>query len=125
MTSTKKGNKIECTIWSGAMRGIRVGTPSNYDHFDSDYPNILIEVEGEVGMAQLSSTFWGRCPEIRVIKNLDGENILSAWIRKHGLLPPSTSLEQKGAKDIVILEVLEPYQKYKLYRKKPEADSCE
>ncbi|MHA1131375.1 MAG: hypothetical protein ACTSQ8_16480 [Candidatus Helarchaeota archaeon] len=98
------------------MREIRIRTSNNHDHFDSVQLRILIDVEDEVGMAELNETFWSTCPEIQAMQDRAGRNILSVWIRRHNLLPPKASRAAKGQEDVVILEVVEPYRKFKLYR---------
>ena len=98
------------------MLGIRIGKSANYRHFNEENLEIIIEIEGLECWTTLTDTFWVDCPEIRVSKDKSGNNILSDWIKVNNLMPPEESREKKGRKDIIILEVIEPYKKYRLYK---------
>ena len=111
---SKVGDKMTCTIWSGNMPGISIGVSKRDKHFSKIFENVEIEIEGQPCIVELRKTFWNTCPEIRVARSRTGFNLLSNWIRKHSLLPPKTSLKEKGKKDTVTLEVIDPYQRFKL-----------
>lgn len=115
---SKSGDKIKCSIWSGEMLGVRIGKPNNAKHFKKETPEIIIEINGINCKTNLNSTFWETCPEIRVAKDEEGNNFLNVWIKKNELLPPKLSEQKKGEKDEVILEVVEPYKKFRLSLKK-------
>lgn len=113
---SKKGDVIKCSIWSGPQRGIRIGRINRRLHFSQDYKRVIIEIEGEECLVDIAEfpRFWTSCPEIRVARNRYGHNRLKEFIERHSLLPPQESLRKKGKKDIVYLEVVEPYQKFRL-----------
>jgi len=112
---SKIGEKMTCTIWSGYMPGINIGAPKRRRHFSEDIKMIIIEIEGQDCFSTLTPSFWSQCPEIRVARSRTGFNVLLHWIRKHGLQPPMRSLYEKGKKDTVTLEVVEPYRRFRLY----------
>jgi len=103
-----------CSIWSGPQRGIYIGTLKRRQHFSKENNDIVIEIDGEDCFTSLPPSFWRSCPEIRVARSKTGFNVLHNWIRRHDLLPPRESIEQKGRKDIVMLKVIEPHHKYRL-----------
>ena len=112
---TEKGDVMKCSIWSGPQRGIRIGIKNRGRHFSQDNRSIIIEIEGEECGVDFTKfpKFWISCPEIRVARRF-GHNRLKEFIERHNLLPPQESLRNKGKKDIVYLEVVEPYQKFRL-----------
>jgi len=107
---------IECSIWSGPQRGIRIGRINRRLHFSQDNRRVIIEIEGEECLVDFAEfpKFWTSCPEIRVARNRSGRNRVKEFIERHDLLPPKKSLRKKGKKDIVYLEVIEPRQKFRL-----------
>ena len=115
---SKKGDVIKCCIWSGPQRGISVGRVNRRSHFLKDHEKVIIEINGEDCLVDFTEfpKFWASCPEIRVARNRLGYNKLQEFIEKHKLLPPKESLIKKGKKDTVYLEVVEPYQRFRLRR---------
>lgn len=113
--ASKKGDVMICSIWSGPQRGIRIGKPYRQQHFLQKNNQVIIEIEGETASVDFSKfpSFWTSCPEIRVAKNMAGQNILKTFIQKN-LLPPQESKKINGKKDVVYLEVVEPYKKFLL-----------
>ena len=111
---SKKGDKMICSIWSGPQPGIYIGFPNRRKHFSKENNDVIIEIDGDECTSYLPSSFWRGCPEIRVAKSRTGFNVLMNWIRKNGLLPPKDSLEKKGKKDTVTLEVVKPYRRFRL-----------
>lgn len=111
---SKKGDRIECTIWSGPQPGIYIGFTNRDRHFSQEFEEIEIEIDGKLCKVNLPPSFWVSCPEIRVARDEKGKNVLLEWIRKNNLMPPTKSRKIKGKEDRVILEVIEPYRKFKL-----------
>lgn len=102
-----------CSIWSGAMWRIYVGFPNRNKHFLKKFKDdVEIEIDDKLCKVQLAPSFWSTCPEIRVARDRFGRNYLYEWIKKNNLMPPSNSRQMK---DKVVLEVVEPYKKFKLY----------
>ena len=97
------------------MPGIRIGKRNRDKYFLREIQEIELEIEGEWCKAKLPKSFWKKCPEIRVAKDKMGRNKLREWIEEKGLLPPKLSIKYKGRRDEVVLEVVEPYKKFKLY----------
>ena len=107
-----------CTIWSGPQRGIYIGPQKRRTHFTKPDSEIAIEIDGKKCVTSLSPSFWRNCPEIRVARDKSGNNVLQNWIKNNGLLPLGESIRKKGVKDTVILEVIEPHKRFKLYMNK-------
>ena len=107
---------MECSIWSGPQKGIRIGEVNRRLHFSQNYESIVIEIEGKPCTVDFSTfpNFWTTCPEIRVAKNEVGRDKLKEFIEKNNLLPPMESLKKKGRKDKIYLEVVVPYRRFKL-----------
>lgn len=114
-TLSKIGDRMICSIWSGNQPGIYIGFPKRREYFSKHYNDVIIDIDGEKCIASLPPSFWRSCPEIRVARSKTNFNVLMNWIRKNGLLSPRESIKKKGRKDTVILEVIEPYRKFKLY----------
>jgi hypothetical protein len=64
-----------------------------------------------------------RGPQIRTAKDDAGENFLEQWILKNDLLPPALAKNGKGKEDIVLIEVIEPDNEYKVYLPKEEKEN--
>lgn len=118
ITMSKRGDKMECSVWSGPMLGIRVGFPNRNRHFRRDVPSIDVDINGELCTVDIPPSFWRSCPEFRVAKDKSGLNYLSRWIFKNKLMPPRAAKKVKGREDKLILEVMEPYRRFRLYIKK-------
>ena len=111
---SKIGEKMTCKIWSGEMLGVSIGATKRSKHFRKRHEDIVIEIEGQYCKVNRHKTFWSTCPEIRVAENKNGFNVLSDWISRHNLLPQNRSLQEKGKIDTVTLEVIEPFQRFRL-----------
>jgi len=116
MFVSKKGDVMECSIWSGPQKGVRIGEVNRRLHFSRTHERILIEIEGEECTVNFSEfqRFWTTCPEIRVAKNDAGKNKLKEFIENNNLLPPKESSEKKGRADKIYLEVVVPYQRFRI-----------
>ena len=110
-----KGDRFRCSIWSGGMPGIYIGFPNRERYFSEEIQEIELEIDGETCKAKLPPSFWRSCPEIRVARDKTGRNKLREWIEKNNLLPPSLSQKIKGKKDEVVLEVIVPYKKFRIF----------
>ena len=97
------------------MLGIYIGFPNRDKHFSKEIKEMKIEIDGKSCIVKLTPSFWRSCPEIRVARDEFRNNRLSEWIKKNNLMPPTSSRRIKGKKDKVILEVVQPYKKFKLY----------
>lgn len=62
-----------------------------------------------------NSFFHGGCPEVRVARDECGKNRLSEFIHKNNLLSAGISEKRKGRIDKVVIEVIEPYKRFKSY----------
>jgi len=109
-----KGDKIICSIWSGPMPGIYIGFVNRDEYFSPDINRIILVIDERECIVDLPPSFWKSCPEIRVARDRFGRNYLSYWIRKNNLLPPGLSRQVKGKEDRVVLEVIEPFRKFRL-----------
>jgi hypothetical protein len=119
---SNRGDIFECKIWQGPNfgRGIRIGMPNRDKFFSKETSMVVLHIEGVRCIAELTKGFWGKCPEIRIAKDDAGENFLEQWILKNDLLPPGLSGGKKGKYDIVLIEVVEPDNEFKLYLTKVE-----
>ncbi|HEX7576179.1 MAG TPA: hypothetical protein VF360_07340 [Candidatus Methanoperedens sp.] len=107
------GDRMVRSISDNGMLGIRIG--ADRYHFSEDVPEPDIEIEGRVCKLKPSPSFWnGGCPEIRVAKDESGKNRLSELIEINNLLPPVMSEKLKGKVDKVVIEVINPYKRFKL-----------
>jgi hypothetical protein len=95
---SKEGDIMECSIWSGPQKGVRIGEVNRRLHFSQNYESIVIEIEGKSCTVDFSTfpNFWTACSEIRVAKNEVGRNKLREFIEKIHLLAPMESLRKKG-----------------------------
>ena len=99
------------------MWGIYIGFPNRDKHFSKKFENdVGIEIDDKLCKVQFASSFWRSCPEIRVARDEIGNNYLFEWIKENNLMPPTLSRRIKGKDDKVILEVIVPYRKFKLYK---------
>ena len=98
------------------MPGIYVGFQNRDRFFSEDLENeVEFEINVRICTVQFAPSFWTTCPEIRVARDKFGRNYLFEWIKKNNLMPPSLSRQRRGIEDKVILEVIEPCKKFKLY----------
>lgn len=121
-TKSKAGEIFECKIWPGPnfMRGIRIGIPNRDRYFSKSTKLIVLNIQGVRCLTELPNTFWRSSPEIRAAKDDSGKNYLGKWIEKHNLLPPAISGKQKGKEDVVLMEVVEPENEFKVYLSKED-----
>ena len=82
--ASKKGDVMICSIWSGPQRVIRIDKPYRQQHFLQKNNQVIIEIECEIASVDFSNfpSFWTSCPEIRVAKNMAGQNILRLLFKK-------------------------------------------
>jgi hypothetical protein len=110
------GDIFECKIWQGPNfgRGIRIGNPNRERFFSKSTSMVILHIDGTRCIVELTKGFWGNSPEIRVAKNDAGENFLEAWIQKHELLPPGLKANKKGKNDVILVEVVDPENEFKI-----------
>jgi hypothetical protein len=107
-----------------------VWTPTGYqqwksqEYFNSRFPTVTLVIDGKECVVDFREfpAFWETCPEIRVARDLQGRNRLRAFIENHNLLPPKESIRTKGRRDLVYLNVIEPFRKFRLAKERKSVD---
>jgi hypothetical protein len=93
---------MQVTAWRGGSTatptyGIRVGLPNREVHFERDWTEIDVEIDGQPRHFSLTSGFWTKCPEFR-----DRDSVIREWLQRHHTLdwpkgePPRVSLVPLG-----------------------------
>jgi hypothetical protein len=121
----EKGDLIKCSIWYGPQRGISIGRVNRRHYFNPRYAIVTLIIGGEDCTVKFRDFpgFWSTCPEIRVARDHQGRNKLKEFIETRNLLPPKESLETKGKRDVIYLQVVKPYRKFKLLEQKPQGSA--
>ena len=81
---------------TGAGYGIRISRQDRDRHFDPDWANVTVDLDGQEEVAvDLSPSFWRCCIELR-------SKLIGAWMLRKGLAPwptgqpPEVELEPQG-----------------------------
>jgi hypothetical protein len=67
-----------CSVWKGGTFGLRIGKANVHQYFQRNWASIVVIIDGQTRVFNLSKTFWTNCPEIR-------SKAIGDWLRKHGL----------------------------------------
>ena len=75
--------------------GIRVGKKNRNKHFDPDWTEVEVEIEGRFHRIPISGGFWNQCPEFRspVIRDWLNRHHTLSWPKRH---PPRFELIPLG-----------------------------
>ena len=71
---------MDAKAWRGGACGIRVGRRNAQKYFSKKWPNVQVEMNGQLHSFKLSETFWTTCPEFRGI-------VIEDWFKGQGLAP--------------------------------------
>jgi hypothetical protein len=115
---SSRGTQFACTLYSRKHQGIWIGEKKREKYFTSRIKTIHLTIEGIPCVAKLEKSFWSTNPAIKKAIDEHGNNYLEIWLKEKGLLPPRESLQLKGKKDFVILEVIAAGKEFKVYTPK-------
>lgn len=79
---------MQASAWSGGSKrypvyGIRVGAKNRDAHFESEWSEVTVLINGSEETFRLTPGFWNKCPEIRDNKH----RAMRRWLDTHYGLP--------------------------------------
>src|SRR5438552_2611298 len=101
---------MQASAWRGGntatpVYGIRVGLSNRDEHFQGDWHEIEVEIDGESHIFGITPGFWKKCPEFRDC----GAPVIREWLRRYHTLywskgqPPHVQLLPLGGRKFRLL----------------------